>query len=125
MRIVFDLDGVIATGDENTVYSNGAKWNYSNCTVVPGARVVLQKLKEQGHYIIIHTARWTRDKIKTHEWLENNNIPFNELHMSKPSADVYIDDRGFAFDGDWNSLMEHINNIKKEMDERISENKIN
>ena len=123
MRICFDIDGVIATGTEKEVYSNEAKWSYENCTVVPGARAFLQKLAEEGHYIILHTARMKRDKIKTFNWLELNNIPFNELHTGKPPATIYVDDRGFRFDGDWNKLKILIDEVKTK--EIINENILN
>lgn len=113
MRIVFDIDGVIATGDENAVYSNKAKWAYENCDVVNGARAFLQKLVQEGHYIILYSARWKRDKVKTHEWLEINAIPFHELHIGKPSASLYVDDRGYKFDGNWNKLKKHIDEVSK------------
>jgi len=124
MRIVFDIDGVIATGTEETVYSEKAGWDYSKCTVIPGMRILLQKLKEEGHYIILHTARWKNDKIQTFNWLKLNNIPFNELHMGKPSADLYVDDRGFKYDNNINKLKEHINALKEKLVKRTPENLI-
>jgi len=64
-----------------------------------------QKMKAEGHTIIIHTAR----RIETYKYntgavirdiglitfrtLDEFNIPYDELLFGKPIADIYIDDR--------------------------------
>lgn len=102
MRICLDLDGVIAQ-----LKSSGQ--DYSECLPVPGAIEKIRDLKNNGHYIIIYTARHMKTcnanlgltiarigKI-TLEWLEKHNIEYDEIHFGKPWADIYIDDNAFRF----------------------------
>jgi len=102
MRIVFDLDGVIC---------ELKKPSESYSEVNPKKKVIqkMRNLKEQGHYLIIHTGRHMRtcngdvtkviEKIGkiTEEWLEKWNVPYDELVFGKPYADIYIDDLGVEF----------------------------
>ena len=69
----------------------------------------MRNLKDQGHYLIIHTGRHMRtcngdvakviEKIGkiTEEWLDKWNVPYDELVFGKPYADIYIDDLGVEF----------------------------
>ncbi len=96
-RFVFDLDNTLVTypsvaGDYTTVKPIDKTISY------------LKKLKKQGHYIIIYTAR----RMRTHQGniaavvadigkitidtLNKYNIPFDEIAFGKPYAHFYIDD---------------------------------
>jgi capsule biosynthesis phosphatase len=115
MRICIDLDGVIAElKKENETYAD----------VKPISGVVekIRKLKENGHYIIIYTARHMKTcdgnvskvlakigKI-TLDWLEKYQIPYDEIVFGKPWADIYIDDNGFRFKN-WNEINEDGSNL--------------
>ena len=102
MRIVFDLDGVIC---------ELKKPSESYSEVIPKKKVIqkMRNLKNEGHYLIIHTARHMRtcegnvakvvEKIGkvTEEWLEKWNVPYDELIFGKPYGDIYIDDLGVEF----------------------------
>ena len=98
MRICFDLDNTLVTypsvvGDYTTVKPIDTMIQYA------------QMLKEEGHIIIIHTAR----RMATHnnnvgavikdigkltfDTLDKFKIPYDELIFGKPIADMYIDDR--------------------------------
>lgn len=103
MRICIDLDGVICElkkGNES----------YADLNPVPGSVDNIKHLKNEGHYIIIHTAR----RMKTHksnkgrllkdvgkitlDWLEKYNVEYDEIYFGKPWANVYIDDNAFRFE---------------------------
>ena len=102
MRIVFDLDGVIC---------ELKKPSESYVDVIPKNDVIekMRDLKEDGHYLIIHTGRHMRtcdgdvskviEKIGkiTEDWLEKWKVPYDELIFGKPYADMYIDDLGIEF----------------------------
>lgn len=98
MRVCFDLDNTLVTyptvsGDYRTVK--------------PITKMIehAQKLKSEGHTIIIYTAR----RMETHrnnvgavirdigkitiDTLDRFEIPYDELLFGKPIADMYIDDR--------------------------------
>lgn len=102
MRICIDLDGVISKLKQ-------VNEDYSNLEPVDDAIQTLKKLKQDGHYLIIYTARHMKTcngnvglvnaKIakKTLDWLERHNIEFDEIHFNKPFADLYIDDNAIRF----------------------------
>lgn len=99
MRICFDLDNTLCTGapyEEAEPYRWVSKY--------------LKELKEEGHTIIIYTAR----KMNTHngniglvnksiglltfKQLEEWDYVYDEIYFGKPAADIYIDDKGFHFE---------------------------
>ena len=102
MRIVFDLDGVIC---------ELKKPSESYSDVIPKKEVIqkMQNLKDNGHYLIIHTGRHMRtcsgdvakviEKVGkiTEDWLEKWHVPYDELVFGKPYADAYVDDLGIEF----------------------------
>ena len=108
MRICVDLDGVI---------SNLRKGNEGYEDLEPKVDAVekLRTLKNNGHYIIIYTARNMKTcngnigqvisniGSITLDWLKKHKVPYDEVIFGKPWADIYIDDNGFRF-SDWNSI---------------------
>lgn len=101
MRVCVDLDGTICTLAENG--------DYASVKPLPRAVETLKKLKAQGHYIIIYTARRMRSqngdvsrvieevgKLTT-SWLKDHDVPYDELIFGKPYAHVYIDDLAVPF----------------------------
>ena len=108
MRICIDLDGTICEFRK-------AGETYADVLPKPGAAAFIQKLHEQGHTIIIHTARNMATQghnigkvmksvgLLTLEWLEKHNIYYDEIFFGKPNADITIDDRVLRFEG-WDKL---------------------
>jgi capsule biosynthesis phosphatase len=98
LRICFDLDNTLVT------YPT-IPGNYETVKPIMSTIQQLYKLKNEGHEIIIHTAR----RMQTHgsnvgrvikdialitiNTLEKYRIPYDELIFGKPIADIYIDDR--------------------------------
>ena len=96
-RFCFDLDNTLVT-------SPTIKGDYTTCQPIQKNIDFLRYLKNQGHEIIIHTAR----RMKTHKYnlgavikdiglitleqLNNFDIPYDEILFGKPLADFYIDD---------------------------------
>lgn len=112
MRIVIDLDGTICpikTKEES----------YENLLPFPGAVEKIKALKEQGHYIIIQTARnmGTQEanlgKVMknighiTFDWLKKHNVPYDEIYFGKPNAQLYIDDRSHRF-SNWEEINDEL-----------------
>lgn len=98
MRVCFDLDNTLVTypvipGD------------YTSVKPIKNMIELCNKLKQNGHTIIIHTAR----RMQTHSYnvgaviadianitlqtLKEFDIHYDEIIFGKPLADVYIDDR--------------------------------
>lgn len=84
--IAVDLDHTLVEGDQPR----------------EGAREAMNILREMGHKILIHTCNNT-------EWAEkvlnDNDIRFDLIWTAgrggKPLCDLYIDDKGYHYKGDW------------------------
>jgi len=105
MRFCFDIDGVIAK--DAYIVGTPADWHayWRSREVFPQARLVLEKLQRSGHEILLYTARFEQDRLVTEEWLLQHQIPYDKLYMSKPRADLYIDDKNLRFPG-WGKLLD-------------------
>jgi capsule biosynthesis phosphatase len=111
MRICVDLDGTICEirHDPQT---------YADVAMKPGADVMLKKLHDAGHTIVIHTARnmaTTGHNVgkalknvgkMTLDWLDKHNIVYDEIFFGKPNADITIDDRVIKFEDNWSEMTE-------------------
>tara|TARA_B100001564_G_C20242802_1_gene491280 strand:+ start:194 stop:547 length:354 start_codon:yes stop_codon:yes gene_type:complete len=111
-KFCFDLDGTICEdklGDQT----------YEDLKPIQGSVEIMQKLKKEGHYLIIYTARnmvtynnnlgkiiANQSKVVI-DWLEKFKIPYDELHFGKPVADFYIDDKGYKLES-WNKFYEDL-----------------
>lgn len=106
MQIIIDLDGTICT--EMRMFSRAlAEPN-------KGAVENVNKLYEQGHTIIIYTARTWMEFEMTTDWLRKNGINYHQLMMGKPIGDLWIDDRAVRFNDNWDEIVaEHIDKKKK------------
>lgn len=117
-RICLDLDGTICS-------LQNQKGDYENAVPLPGAVETINRLYDQGHHIIIYTARRMRtcngdvEKVKamvgevTRTWLERHGVKHHELIFGKPYAHVYVDDLAHHFDGDWGRVDIAVNGTAK------------
>jgi glycerol-3-phosphate cytidylyltransferase len=102
MRYCFDLDGTIC----KTPLNENGKPDYVKSVPIPIVVNQLKKLREEGHYIIIQTARGRSSGIDWTEWteqqLEKWKVPYDDLEpmFHKPNADFFIDDKGVDV-SDW------------------------
>jgi len=87
-RFCFDIDNTICD-TVGTLYHDSTP-NYQIIEII-------NTLYDNGHYIILHTARGTLSKIEyealTRDQLAKWRVKYNELIMGKPAADIYIDDK--------------------------------
>lgn len=111
MRICIDLDGTLCEIRQEHE-------TYADVKVKPHAAQMVRRLHEAGHTIIIHTARNMGStghnvgkavknvgKI-TLEWLDKNDIVYDEIFFGKPNADITIDDRVIRFQDNWLDMTE-------------------
>jgi hypothetical protein len=97
--IMVDLDGVICT--EEMFHDRPL------AEPMAGAREALQKLRAAGYVVVVYTARSWGEYRYTKQWLDSHGFEYDGLHMGKPVADVWIDDRAVRFD-DWKSVLGQI-----------------
>ena len=109
MNILIDMDGVICT-EEKTFERALAK-------PIPGAKEAIDALKAEGHQLIIYTARSWAELAMTKAWLEKHKIQYDGVHMGKPVADCFVDDRAIAYTG-WPATLEALShNGKPDVDQ--------
>jgi capsule biosynthesis phosphatase len=131
LRYVFDLDNTLVT------YPSVHK-DYSSVRPIPKMIQLAQKLKADGHTIIIYTAR----RMATHhnnvgavikdigritmDTLERFAIPYDELIFGKPLGDIYIDDRAYnPYDERLYHLLGEYQMIDDDIDNKLANNKYN
>lgn len=91
--VCFDIDGVIATGGPEVYEVTPPR--YDLCEPINTTIETMRELRAKGVALLLHTARWQSDYDVTLKWLQRHDVPFDELHMGKPSAHVYVDDRSY------------------------------
>ena len=101
--ICIDFDGVLHD------YSNGFQGDDIFGEMIPGADIGTKVLKDKRNTIIIYTTRKATDALK--KWLNDHNISYDYINENpdqpegtegcKLIADIYIDDRGIRFYGQW------------------------
>jgi hydroxymethylpyrimidine pyrophosphatase-like HAD family hydrolase len=102
---------VIAIDWDHTLM-DGKEW-------LPGAQKALNRLREEGHKIIIHSCNNDNWILKN---LQEVGIPVDGVWKEdgKPIADLYIDDNGyhFPYNGDWAGEIDKILERVKGLDNR-------
>lgn len=115
MKYCFDLDGTLTKQPKIEYFSKEYLMN-----IEPYKEIIdkVNELYNDGHIIIIHTARRKNIKKITKRWLKENNVKYHKLIMEKPGADCYVDDKGmspemFNFTDTINKLSKEVENIFK------------
>ena len=100
LRVCFDIDNTLLK------YRIPGQ-SYGECDCVTKLVFLLRRLKDQGHTIILYTARGMKTSkqnvgkamkdvaLETFASLEKHRIPYDEIYFGKPDADFYIDDKAF------------------------------
>ncbi len=102
--LCFDLDNTICNTKKN---------NYTKSKPKEDVIKLINSLYDEGYFIKILTARYmgrTNDDFlkanrlgfkKTNSQLKSWGLKFHKLFISKPSFDVYVDDKNFEFKRGW------------------------
>ena len=80
---------------------------------IPGAREGIQNCLESGYQLFVSSARFSpiygelnEHRInKVREWLKNYSFPEIPVLLEVPACDLYIDDKGWAFQYSWPELV--------------------
>lgn len=103
-----DIDGTICIPDR--LPTNPSVYDYATAKPVQPVIDRMRQLAEDGHTIILHTARGMRThggdaaEITKHvlptliKWLSEHDVPYSEIHVGKPWGPnvYYVDDRGLS-----------------------------
>lgn len=114
LLIAVDFDGTIAHYDGWMGVGKFGK-------PIENVKWALEKFREQGAKIIIHTCRAEIHLVK--EYLKEHSIPFDYVNFSpreinyktsdkKVNADIYIDDKAIPFCGEWKETYMQVVNFK-------------
>ena len=87
-KICIDIDGILTKETEGF----GKKY-YPKRTPNTYNIKTLQDYKKRGFQIILYSARYREDIDMTTKWLDKNQVPYDNVILGKPQAEVYVDDR--------------------------------
>ena len=100
MKFCIDLDGVISKKLKWSIGDSYLRLKEMLLAIEPNLEAIekVNKLYDDGHIILIHTARLWHDFEATTEWLKKHKVKYHTLIMAKPLADYYIDDRNLSLE---------------------------
>lgn len=105
-KIAIDFDGVLHS------YQHGWTGEVPLDPPVHGALRFIQWLRDNNHDIVIMSSRAKNNEgtegIKS--WLKEHRFGEIPITCEKIHADIYIDDRGFRFEGNFDTVMDLIKN---------------
>jgi hypothetical protein len=102
--IAIDFDGVLHTY-HNRKWADGRPGD----DPVPGAADFIRWLRSKGWTPVIHStrARTAEGVMEIRKWMAKHKFPgVKKITNLKVGAEIYIDDRGWRFSGDWEVLKE-------------------
>lgn len=112
MKIAIDLDMTICISPKENEVIEALKikpieklveegffdWHLKNAVLISGAKETINGLYDQGHTIIVYTARNSKTYRQiTKKWLKDKGIRYHKLIMDKPFYNILIDDRAIQF----------------------------
>ena len=106
---LIDIDGTICDDIKNEDSDL-----YPTANVFPKALEIINKWYDEGSVITFFTARESKDRLVTEEWLEKHGFKYHGLVMDKPRINdhqeyVWIDNkkvRAVTYLGNWTELKE-------------------
>ena len=105
--VALDFDGVI--------HSYTSKWQGASIIPDPpveGAHEAIKELRKRFKVVILSTRANDPDGyVAMQRWLSEHGIEVDGIAgEGKPKAILYVDDRGFRFDGNWGSVLKALEN---------------
>lgn len=106
--IAIDFDGVL-----HAYTSPWTKASEVRDGPTPGALEAVKEYIMAGYNVVVYSARANDPdgEVAMHQWLQKHGFPVLHIATEKPHAELYIDDRGFQFIGDWPSV-EYISSFR-------------
>jgi hypothetical protein len=92
--------------------------------ILPGAREALKQLREMGYSVMIHSCN---NKGWIERVLRDNDIQFDyiwdpSVDKGKPVCVAYVDDRGVAFTGNWQQVIQDVVGIEERRERILDDN---
>lgn len=87
VRICIDLDGTILEFNAEIYHP------FTFGDLRPGAKETMERLRKEGYYIVVHTARPLEAKPYIERCLTLLEVPFDDVVCGKPFGVLYFDDR--------------------------------
>ena len=106
---LIDIDGTICDDIKNE-----ESHLYPTANVLPNAKDIINKWYNEGNVITFFTARESKDRAVTEDWLQRHGFKYHGLVMDKPRIKdgqeyVWIDNRkvrAITYLGTWSELTE-------------------
>ncbi len=104
--ICVDFDGVLHS------FTQGWTGPMPEDPPIQGAQAFLKQLKDRGYRVVISSCRALDplgvDGIR--QWMEMHGFCMENIRIThiKPPASLYIDDRGFRFEGKFNEVFQFL-----------------
>jgi hypothetical protein len=117
MNKVFLIDIVGTVCDD---IKNEESYLFPTAKPIEGAKEIINKWYDEGNSITFFTARESKDRVVTENWLKEKGFKYHGLVMDKPRClnnnceYVWIDNRkvrGVTFNGVWSELVEKTKKI--------------
>lgn len=115
MIIAIDFDGTICTGRFPAI--DGLQ---------PYAKQIIDRLYNDGHYLIINTCRSGQQLIDAVNWMLANDIKFHRVNDNRPKevemynnnsrkvyAHLYIDDKQVGGLPTWPAILAYVNELEE------------
>ena len=111
ITIALDFDGVIHS------YKQGWTGDVPEDAPMEGIEEFMKSLIKKGWILKIFT---TRNAEMVEDWLKFYKLDkyIESIHSEKIPAKLYIDDRGYHFDGDFNKCEDFIDGFKDKYDKK-------
>jgi len=107
---LIDIDGTICNDIKNE-----DSHLYPTANPFEGSREQINNLYDEGNKIVFFTARESKDRVVTYDWLIQHGFKFHDLIMDKPRCIeddceyVWVDNRpvrGITYKGEWGPIVE-------------------
>lgn len=124
MIIAVDFDGTLHDGEWPSIGSP-----------TDDAVHIMQRLKEDRHYIILYTCREGEALLNAINWMLDNHIPFDRVNDNHPEksarygwnsrkvyAHVYIDDKQISPLPSWRAIYDTVTELEREYQRKTADN---
>lgn len=106
--IAIDFDGVLHD------YTAGWTGVVPEGKPIKGSLEFVENVIALGYDVVVFSARLNHEESRKEMslWFKKYGFPDLDTSLEKPNAEIYVDDRGYRFEGDFTEVFELIKNNK-------------